>query len=82
LLRNYPPQKPFTVQWTDGAFNVADGVEAVVRTTRNRNQNESRYADKIIALATDHPSMSYREISRRLKCSIGTVSNWYPVSKE
>lgn len=82
LLRNYPPQAPFTVQWTEGAFAVADGVEAVVRTSRNKNKPESRHGAKIVALANKHPDMSRREIAERLGCSVGTVQAWYPKAKD
>jgi len=38
----------------------------------------SRYADAIMELALDHPSMRYEEIAERLGCSKGTVGRYYP----
>ncbi len=82
LMRNYPPQAPFTVQWSEGAFALAEGVEAIIRTSKNKNQGTSSvFGEKIMALALKHPSMSRREIGRQIGCSLGTVQNWYPETK-
>ena len=38
----------------------------------------SKYAEDIMSLAIEHPSMSYREIAKAVGCSTGTVSAYYP----
>jgi hypothetical protein len=40
--------------------------------------SNSEYRDRILELATDSPSLSYREIADKLGCSLGTVSKYYP----
>jgi hypothetical protein len=45
------------------------------------NQGEpqqSKYADGIVRLAVDHPSMAYSEIAAQLGCSKATVAKHYP----
>ena len=41
--------------------------------------SSSEYAEKVIALALEHPSMAYREIAKKLNCSKSTVERYYPV---
>lgn len=40
----------------------------------------SKYENRIIELASDHPSMTYQEIADELRCSKGTVAKYYPRS--
>jgi RecA-family ATPase len=74
LLRNFAPQEPVALAWKDGAFRISD-LEPVAKTSADR---PSAFRDKIIAMATEHPSMSYRAIASKLRCSLGTVYSHYP----
>ncbi len=51
-------------------WEVSDNQDAPVAGTKK--------GEEIIRLATLHPSMSQREIAKLVKCSVGTVSTWYP----
>lgn len=42
----------------------------------------SKKGEEIIKIATEHPSMSQREIAKLVKCSVSTVSMWYPHAKK
>ena len=75
LLRNYPPQEPFTVAWEMGHFQVQNGIEAVVKTSTNKNSAKSQVlSEKITSMRMEHPSMGVREIARQLDINPSTVS--------
>jgi hypothetical protein len=43
--------------------------------------SKSELRDKVIGMAIKHPSMSQREIAKKLGCAVGTVNKYYPDSE-
>lgn len=78
VLRNYPPRDPFTIEWQDGRFIQRGDMSAVVRTTKNKNAGKSDYRDAVIKMARENPSLSFREIAKRIGCGKSTVELYYP----
>jgi hypothetical protein len=75
LLRNYPPQDPFTIGWNDGKFSVADDVAPVLKTSQNRNasgrQTSSMSDDDamtVVAASGPHTSIGLDDLLRGLRC--------------
>ena len=78
LTRNFAPIPPFSAAWECGMFQVQAG-EVVERTTKNKHSARARgLPQKIAELSQEHPSLSVREIAKKLKCGRSTVSDWLP----
>ena len=58
LLRNYPPQEPFTALWTDGHFEVRQAIAAIKRTSKRcagDNPGIETYLPAALDLLRDGP---------------------------
>lgn len=67
LLRNYPPQDPFSIRWTDGHYQVDAGLIAITG-------KGGKYDAAIRQAIADDPEGSLKDIADVVGCDRSTVS--------